>query len=384
MGHWQLYAAFTGSAMAMVTSGGVQHFNKETGSRLLAVEQAYAPPATQSTQSAPPVISAGGVVPLYGSASVIQPGEWVSIYGGNLAIGITVWKGDFPTTLGGTTVTINGKAAFLSLVSPGQINLQAPDDTATGSVAVVVTTAKGVARTSVTLSPYSPSFMLLDRTHVNGIILRKDGSGAYGGGTYDILGPTGNCFGYRTVGAKPGDIVEVYGTGFGPTTPTVKAGTVFSGVAPINSPLSLSLNNIPVQPSFAGLSGAGLYQINLVIPAGLGQGDISVSASIGGLKTQKSLMFSLDGRSVIPPVCVSIGDGGDGGDGSVGDGGTGGDGGGSGGDGGYTGDGGGGDGGGDGGDGGDGGGGDGSGDGGDGGGDGGDGGGGDGDGGDGG
>ena len=142
---------------------------------------------------------------------MIQPGGWVSIYGTNLAAGTAVWSGDFPTSLGGTSVTINGKPAYLSFVSPGQINLQAPDDTATGVVPVVVTTSAGTATSSVTLFPYSPAFELLDSRHVAAIIVRSDGSGVYGNGAYDILGPDGNCFGYPTVAAKAGDLVELFG-----------------------------------------------------------------------------------------------------------------------------------------------------------------------------
>src|SRR5580704_14811307 len=38
-----------------------------------------------------PSISPGGVVPLFGTASVIQPGEWISIYGSNLASVTATW-----------------------------------------------------------------------------------------------------------------------------------------------------------------------------------------------------------------------------------------------------------------------------------------------------
>jgi uncharacterized protein (TIGR03437 family) len=255
---------------------------------------------------------------------IIQPGEWVSIYGTNLASGTAVWNGDFPTILGGTSVKINGRSAFLSLASPGQINLQAPDDSAVGPVSVVVTTSAGSTRSTVTLSEFSPSFLLLDATHVTAIILRSDGSGAYGNGTYDILGPTGNCFGYYTVAARAGDVIEIFGVGFGPTTPTVPAGMAFSGAAPVNNAFSLYMNNIFVAPLFVGLSGAGLYQINLVVPPGLGMGDIPIQASIGGMQTQKGIVFSLVGASPTVPACINAGDGDGGvGDGGVGDGGVG-------------------------------------------------------------
>lgn len=244
--------------------------------------------------SAPtPSVAPGAVVPVDGTAPTIESGEWVSIFGSNLASSATVWKGDFPISLGGTSVMINGRAAYLSYVSPGQINLQAPDDAATGSVPVVVTTAFGTATSTVTLAPFAPSFLLFDTKHVAGIILRSDGSGAYGGGTYDILGPTGTSLGYRTVAAKAGDIVELFGTGFGPTNPSVSAGQAFSGAAATTNPVNLLLGTVSVAPMFSGLSSAGLCQINLIIPTDLGSGDVQVQATVGGAQTPAGSVVSL-------------------------------------------------------------------------------------------
>jgi trimeric autotransporter adhesin len=240
-----------------------------------------------------PSIVSGGIVAVDGLSSVIQPGEWVSIYGANMSSGIATWTGNFTTSLGGTSVTIDGKAAYLSFVSPGQINLQAPDDSATGSVPVVVTSGGGSATSSITLASFAPTFFLLDSKHVAGIILRSDGSGAYGSGSYDIIGPTGNSLGYATVAAKAGDVVALFGTGYGPTNPRVSAGQVYVGAAPTTNPVTLSIANVGVTPSFAGLSGAGMYQINLTIPAGLGAGDVPLQASVGGVQTPSSVVISL-------------------------------------------------------------------------------------------
>src|SRR5262249_10562833 len=128
----------------------------------------------------------------------------------------------------------------------------------------------------VTLSDFAPSFILLAPRFVSGIILRSDGSGAFGGGTYDILGPTGASFGYPTVSAQAGDIVELFGVGFGPTTPAVPAGAVFLGTSPVNNPVSLYINNVLIQPTFVGVTSAGLYQINLIVPPGLGEGAVPI------------------------------------------------------------------------------------------------------------
>jgi uncharacterized protein (TIGR03437 family) len=371
-GNWHLYAAATGSAMAMLTNASAsvigtgpriagpghienflserRHFGASQNTPLAkAVRIAMARADSENVRPKaatpkPPTITPGGVVPLYSTTNIIQPGEWVSIYGSNLAAGTAQWNGDFPTTLGGTSVKINGKSAYIAFVSPGQINVQAPDDTATGAVSVVVSTAAGVSQSTVTLNAFSPSFDLIDKTHVAGIILRSNGTGAYGGGSYDILGPTGSCLGYRTVAAQTGDVVALFGLGFGPTSPSVPAGKPFSGAAPITSAFSLYLNGVSIEPTFVGLSSAGLYQVNLIVPPGIGEGDVPVSAIVGGMQTQPGLFFSLPIGSGSPDYGVdgcapqgTAGTGGTGGgyggtgNGGIGTGGYGGTGGGSGG-----------------------------------------------------
>jgi disulfide oxidoreductase YuzD len=51
--------------------------------------------------------------------------------------------GSFPTTLGGTTVTVNGRRAQISFVSPTQIHFIVPPQTEVGTAEVVVTNAEG-------------------------------------------------------------------------------------------------------------------------------------------------------------------------------------------------------------------------------------------------
>jgi uncharacterized protein (TIGR03437 family) len=247
----------------------------------------------QGATLAPPAINPGGIGPDFSPVNTIQPGEWISIYGTNLAGTTTSWNGAFTITLGGTSVMIDGKGAWMEYVSPLQMNVQAPDDTATGTVSVVVATAGGTASGTVTLAPFAPSFLLLDDKHVAGIILRLNGTGAYGGGSYDILGPTGTSLGYQTVAAKAGDIVELYAIGLGPTNPTVPSGEPFTSAAPTTSPVNVLINSVSVTPSFSGLSGAGLYQINLTVPAGLGMGDVPLAAMVGGAQTQPGVVISL-------------------------------------------------------------------------------------------
>jgi uncharacterized protein (TIGR03437 family) len=249
--------------------------------------------ASGSSTPLAPSITSNGIVPIYSSSTTIQPGSWVSIFGNNLATSTATWNGDFPTSLGNTTVTINNKPAYLWYVSPTQINLQTPDDTATGTVSVTVTTPAGSVTSTATLGQFGPSFSLLDGKHVAGIILRSDGSGAYGGGTYDIVGPTGTSLGYKTVAAKAGDTLELFGGGFGSTNPAVPAGKVYSGAAATTNPVGLSINNVTVTPLFAGITLAGLYQINLKLPSGLGTGDVPLQAVVGSVQTPSGVVLSV-------------------------------------------------------------------------------------------
>ena len=138
------------------------------------------------TPNAAPAIAQGGIVPVYSPVPIIQPGSWVSIYGTGLANGSYLWNGDFPTLLGGTSVTIDNKPAYLWVVTPNQINLQVPNDAAAGVVSVAVTTAFGTRTSTVTLAPQGPTFCLLgDGRHAAGEIATPNGTGAYGGGIYD-------------------------------------------------------------------------------------------------------------------------------------------------------------------------------------------------------
>jgi uncharacterized protein (TIGR03437 family) len=242
------------------------------------------------TPGTPPAITPGGIVPVDSTVSVIQPGSWVSIYGSNLASGTYLWNDDFPTSLpegGGsgttTSVTIDGKPAYLWFVSPGQINLQVPNDTTTGSVNVVVTAPSGTVTSIVTLAPQGPSFLLLsDNKHVVGEI-------ATSGGGYDLVGPL-NTFSYNTRPVKPGETLVLFGVGFGPTNPAVPAGQNPSGApASITSPFTVTIGGVPVPTgniAFAGIvTEAGLYQFNLTVPANAAAGDQALQATVNGVQT---------------------------------------------------------------------------------------------------
>jgi uncharacterized protein (TIGR03437 family) len=237
-----------------------------------------------------PLVSPGGVVPVFSSTPVIESGSWVSIYGSNLATATTLWGGDFPISLGETSVTVNGKPAYLWFVSPGQINFQAPDDSTLGSVKVTVTTTAGSFSAPVTLNSYAPSFSLLNNRYPAAIVLTP-GSGGNSGGGYDVIGPSG-AFGFATRPVRRGETLVLYGVGFGPTNPVVPAGGVFSGAAASLARPQVTIGGIPTVVTFAGIVQAGLFQLNVQVP-NVSSGDQPLAAMVGGAATPSGVFITV-------------------------------------------------------------------------------------------
>jgi uncharacterized protein (TIGR03437 family) len=228
-----------------------------------------------------PVIAAGGVSNAASGAAGVSPGAWTSIFGTNLAASTQtltsagIVNNLMPTTLGGVSVQIDGNAAFLDYVSPTQINVLSPADANTGSVAVTVMNSAGTsAAVATTLEPILPGLF----TSSNYVSAVRVSDGA-------LLS--------ATIAAKVGDVIELYGTGFGPTTTSVTTGLVFTGAYPTSNLVTVTIGGISAVVSFAGLVGPGLHQINLTVPAGVGAGDNAVVATVGGFSTQSTALLKV-------------------------------------------------------------------------------------------
>lgn len=237
-----------------------------------------------AASTAVPTASAAVNAATYGAA--ISPGSWLTIFGSNLApAGIArSWtaaelaSGKLPTTLEGTSVKINGKPAAIAYISETQLNVQAPDDTATGSVAVDVTTSGGTAKSvAATLQPFAPGLFRFPASDSRYLAaFAADGS---------YLGPTGLLgAGVLTRPAITGETILFFGTGFGPTNPTVSAGSTFAGAAPLAAAtaLSVQIGGVAATVQFAGLVSPGLYQFNAVVPV-LETGEYRVTSLVGGV-----------------------------------------------------------------------------------------------------
>jgi protocatechuate 3,4-dioxygenase beta subunit len=234
-----------------------------------------------AASSRPAILPQNGVVNGAGFQPGVTPGAWLTIYGDHLSETTRMWNaeteilnGKLPTSLDGVSVTVNGTPAAVYFVSPAQINIQAPADV-TGSAQVVVKYSAGASDpVTVNVSPILPGFFLFPGYFV--AAARADGS---------YVGPAGVIDGVSTTPAKPGETIVLYGTGFGPTSPNVIAGEVFQGAAALAAAPSIRIGSTYADLRFAGLTGAGLYQFNIVVPD-VPDGDHDVLGTIGGARTQ--------------------------------------------------------------------------------------------------
>jgi uncharacterized protein (TIGR03437 family) len=235
------------------------------------------------TESRPAIVQAG-VVNAASFLQGISSATWVAIRGTKLASTTRSWSGsDFagsklPTQLDGVSVKINGKPAPLSYISPTQINALAPDDATLGNVAVEVTTSEGTSDALIAQKQsVSPAFFMFDadgRRYVAAVNL----DGAY-------LGRHGLYPGLNFRPAKPGNMVMLFGTGFGFVTPAKPSDEVVDAPGRLSSPPVVRIGGVQAEVQWAGLTSPGLYQFNVVVPD-VPDGDQAVIAEILGGVTQ--------------------------------------------------------------------------------------------------
>ncbi len=212
--------------------------------------------------------------PSYSAASIVQaasqaagtlaPNDIATIYGTNLAFTTHALTsgdlndGNLPLSLAEVTVYVNGLQANLFYVSPGQINFLIPYEITT-STAVLFVNRQGIDGPFVTiqLATTSPAFFqwsgnLAVAEHADGTLI-------------SALAP-----------AQGGEVIVLFAAGLGRTSPDLSSGFIAQVAVSIlsASQLQVLLNGVPCPPGniyYAGVTPgfAGLYQINLKLPAAL-------------------------------------------------------------------------------------------------------------------
>jgi uncharacterized protein (TIGR03437 family) len=290
------------AGLAVDSSGNIYLAGNTIGPGLITSPGAFQTTASSSTccyhgfvakiASTPPQISS--VTDGAGYQQGISPGAWISIFGTNLAYTTRLWKdseilgGKLPTLLDGVSVSIDGRLAAVNYISPLQLNVQVPDDTATGPVTVAVTTPQGTATTTTTMQTVSPGLFMYDAANRRYVAAQH--------ADYSIVGPPGLYPGASSP-AKPGEAIILYATGFGPTVPLTPSGQVVASAAPVAnlSAVSATIGGQPAQVQWAGITMAGVWQINVQVPAGTPSGDAAIVAQIGGKSTQGGAFVTVQG-----------------------------------------------------------------------------------------
>jgi len=249
----------------------------------------------------PPSVNTGGVLSAsaFGAFNSVAPGSWIEIYGSDLSFSNRSWTtADFtnggltaPTSLDGVTVTIGGQAAYIDYISGNQINAQVPYNVAPGQQQLTVKTAAGAAlvATTVTVCALQPGMFAPPLLKVGGT---QYVGALFPDGTYAM--PPGAVQGITSRRANPGDVVTLYGVGFGPVTPNIPAGQV---VQQSNSlpQFQISIGGTPATVTYAGLApdAIGLYQFNVVVPNVTASDTALVTFSIGGVAGTQTLHIAV-------------------------------------------------------------------------------------------
>ncbi len=175
-----------------------------------------------------------------------------------------------PTQLEDVRVTVNGKAAFVYYVSATQVNVLTPLDDTVG-IAQIVVTRGGTASLpfNVNMAPAAPTSFLLGGTNY---VLATHAD-------YSLVGPESMSVpGYTFSPARPGERITLWATGLGLPKDGVVSGSSSQSGPPLVTP-AVRIGGIDTTVTygagvlFAGLSGPGLYQVNIVVPPDVPDGD---------------------------------------------------------------------------------------------------------------
>lgn len=198
----------------------------------------------------------------------ISPGEVISLYGTGFPAASQILTAPlpFPTNLGGIQVMINGVAAPVYAVSPGQVNAVVPYSTPSdGTLASIQVISNGTPSNTV------QSYTGLTSPGVFTVPPGGLGYGAILHANFSLVSASSP--------AKMGETVQLFLTGLGAVSPAVNAGTAAPSAQPfatVLSPVDIFVddsngNSTQATVAYQGLAPGlgGLYQVNFTVPNGL-------------------------------------------------------------------------------------------------------------------
>ncbi len=251
------------------------------------------------TVTATPSIASNGVImaSAFGGYSTAAPGAFIEIYGSNLAGTTRTWTGsDFqsgaaPTMVDNVSVTIGGVPAYVSYVSPTQVNVEVPAGAGVGGADAVVLTYNAQA---------SPTAQLLVTNLQGGILAPanfKVNGKQYAAAFHldNSVVTNGSVPGVKGTPAAPGETIVFYGLGFGPVNPTTTpyAGQIAQGQSTLQTPVELQFGPLDGNMVYQGLAPelTGVDQFDVTVPQGTPSGDVPLIVSQNGLPIAQTSLY---------------------------------------------------------------------------------------------
>ncbi len=213
------------------------------------------------------------------------PGMLMSVFGRSLANSTKqAASAPLPLTIDGVSATVNGVPAPLFYVSPSQLNLQVPYETAAGTAVLGVNNNGLVSSFSFQVKAAGPGIF------------------------------TGNSGGLTPFSsARPGDSLVMFITGEGDTSPALDTGAPPASGTPLNQlpaprqPLTMTVGGIPVTPFFVGIPYGlvGVTQINFTVPRNAPNGVQPVVVTVGGVSSKAGALSIVVASNALAPNTVS-------------------------------------------------------------------------------
>jgi uncharacterized protein (TIGR03437 family) len=217
----------------------------------------------------------------------VAPGEFVTLFGTGLAPSQQVATAfPFPRTLGGVQVLVNGEPIALYAVSPTQISGVLPYSLRPSDYANFTVVNNGVSSNVVT-------------QYVNSAATGVFTSPANGLGTPAALRPDFSVVSASNP-ARRGETISLYVTGLGEVRgPNGEAPPAAGEAAPFDPLfrttaqfLNVRIQDIRATVTFAGLAPgyAGLYQLNVTVPADVPPGNAELWIDVPGSITYQTFL----------------------------------------------------------------------------------------------
>jgi len=230
-------------------------------------------------------VNAAGFVPA--PDNFVAPLSIISIFGDDLAlrtaqVGPLEGGGRLPRRLGGVQVTIGGLTIPLFFVSPGQINAQVP-----GQIAPREQPWKLRIVREGLLGPEAEVLVRVAAPGLFPVVVHRD---------FTLVGRAPAA---PSTPARPGELIVLFGSGFGPTVPSFDTGELPPRPALIVMPSSVWIEDRMVSADRVLYVGqtpglAGLQQVNVLLPDDLEPGDPQIFLEVAGRRTQAGVRVAVD------------------------------------------------------------------------------------------